>query len=109
MGTHPIFESDFDCLTERDEPFALDKKIRTRLADCPVGGAINVQTARNELHVELVPCLRWGRLQSASWSLDRSKRAKNEGRTIVESLSSRARKTRSRRSSFIRADQKFTR
>merc|ERR1711892_983863 len=101
MGTHPIFESDFDCLTERNEPFAFDQKVRSRLADCPLGRAINVQTARNELHVELVPCLRRGRFQSASWSLDRSERAKNEGRAVVESLSSRARKTRSRRGSFI--------
>jgi len=27
MGTHPIFESDFDCLTERENVFTLQERV----------------------------------------------------------------------------------
>jgi len=27
MGTHPIFESDFDCLTEADDPFLMGRAL----------------------------------------------------------------------------------
>merc|ERR1711971_6313 len=33
MGTHPIFESDFDCLTEREKPKMISRVIKRSLSD----------------------------------------------------------------------------
>merc|ERR1739838_1102452 len=35
MGTHPIFESDFDCLTDRKETKCCDDSTRSTRSDAP--------------------------------------------------------------------------
>jgi len=34
MGTHPIFESDFDCLTEKNVAFELAEKLKIGAGEC---------------------------------------------------------------------------